>query len=226
MANAHHIVTVDVLLFTLLGGRLHACLIEREAQPFKGRHALPGTYVRNEDISFEAAARRVLADKVGIRVPYIEQLETFGGPDRDPRGWAASVAHYGLVPIGALAGAKVGANLRMVPAEAPGDLPFDHNLIIERGLERLRGKSTYTVLPAYLLPPTFVLSELHRVYEQVVGARIDSMRFRTNVVEQGLVEATGEMRKPERGAGRPAAVYRVAPRFATRQAFFLGKPGD
>lgn len=222
--EANHILTVDVLLFTLLAGRLHVCLIEREREPFAGRHALPGTYVRRSDRGFESAARRVLMEKVGIRVPYVEQLETFGGPDRDPRGWAASVAHYGLVPVGMLADARAEANLRMVPADAPGDLPYDHNRIVAKGLERLRNKSTYTVLPAYLLPEAFTMPELHRVYEQVTGARHDRSRLRTNLIEQGLVEPTEEIRKAGGSGGRPATLYKVAGMFATQQAFFLGRP--
>src|ERR1700757_1067919 len=88
------ILTVDVVLFTLLDGRLHVLLEKRDRAPFAGQPALIGVYIRTqEDKDTHAAARRALRDKIGMEVPYLEQLAAFSGPERDPRGWAAKVAH-------------------------------------------------------------------------------------------------------------------------------------
>lgn len=219
MPETRPILTVDVLLFTLVGERLHVALALRGREPFADRHALPGTYVRTEDADLAASATRMLADNLGLSVPHIEQLETFSGPDRDPRGWSASVAHYALVPAALLATAAPRARLVTVPAADPGALPFDHARMVARGVERIRNKSTYSALPAYLLPETFTLPELRTVYEQVTGLEFDAMRFRTNVLEQGLVrEADGVRRSP--GPGRPAQLYRVAGPLARDRTVF------
>src|SRR5262245_31930104 len=91
--------TVDVVLLTLRAGQLHVALLRRDREPFKDILALPGGYVHaDEDQDTLDAACRVLRDKTGIESPYLEQLATFSGAARDPRGWSLSVAYYALVP--------------------------------------------------------------------------------------------------------------------------------
>src|SRR5262249_22094689 len=94
------ILTVDVVPFTLRDGRLHVVLHRRPHAPHGGRLALIGGYVRPQEdaTTFEAAAR-VLRDKAGLAARLMEQLMTFSGDARDPRGWSLSVAYYGLMPI-------------------------------------------------------------------------------------------------------------------------------
>ena len=132
------IVTVDTVLFTLRDGALATLLQPRARAPHAGRLALVGGYVRPaEDSGTTAAAARILAEKAGLTEIYLEQLMTFAGPDRDPRGWSLSVAHYALVPESALAGAA--RDIQVLPLSEVPPLPFDHDAILEAALARLRG---------------------------------------------------------------------------------------
>jgi len=88
--------TVDVVLLTLKGGALCSLFVRRPELPFRGAFALPGGFVGMEE-DLESAATRVLATKCGLRGVFIEQLFTFGKPDRDPRTRVVSVAYYALV---------------------------------------------------------------------------------------------------------------------------------
>jgi len=203
------IATVDVALFTLRGGLLQVCLLRREAEPFAGHEALVGGYVhQEEDRDLEATAVRVLRAKVGVEVPYLEQLYTFSGRYRDPRGWSLSVAYYALVPEAHLDAALAAGRVATRAVDPLPDLPFDHPAIVAKALARLRGKATYSSLPAFLLPATFTLPELQEVYEQVMGVALDRSTFRRKVLEQGIVaEAPGT--RPAPGKGRPFQLYRL-----------------
>lgn len=209
------ICTVDAALFTLnREGALCVVLLRREKEPYAGQIALPGGFVHiDEDEDTEATARRVLRQKTGIDVPWLEQLYTFSGKVRDPRGWSVAVSYYALVPIERLEAetnqAYMIVNVDQVPA-----LPFDHNKVIAAALQRLRSKSTYSSLPVFLLPEeTFTLSELHDVYQKVLGATMDKAAFRRKIEDQKIItEAIGpDGRKLMRGgAHRPAQLYRLA----------------
>lgn len=201
-------VSIDVVLFTIRGGRLHVLIARRaaDARVFPGKFALPGGYVHvDEDQDLMATVRRVLKQKVGLTAPYLEQLATFGGAYRDPDGWSIAIAYYGVVPESYVE-PVLGQDVRLVPVDELPPLPFDHPEIVSTGVKRLRGKSGYSSLPAFLLPETFTLNELQEVYEQVMGVRLEKPTFRRKVEAQGFVEAIpGEMRG---GAHRPAQLYR------------------
>ena len=197
-------VSVDVALFTLVEGRLCVLLNRRLKEPYENAPALPGGYVHEqEDESTEDTARRVLRDKVGITAPYIEQLRSFSGKFRDPRGWSLSVAYYAVIPETHIS--TDGKSSILVAVDALPDLPFDHRKIIEAGVTRLRNKSSYSSLPMFLLPGTFTLRELLDVYECVMGISVDLQTFRRRMeVQNMIVPVEGAMRK---GQHRPAQLY-------------------
>lgn len=170
---------------------------------------MPGGFVRvDEDASTHEAARRILKDKSGTEASHLEQLATFSGPFRDPRGWSISVAYYALVPADELAAALEEDDVRIWPVGALPALPFDHREIIDTAVARLRSKSSYSSLPAYLLKGMFTMAELQRVYEEIVGEQLDRTSFRRNILAQGVVESVeGAVRK---GSHRPAQLYRRA----------------
>ena len=133
------IVTVDVVILTLEGEELKVLLTERDKGPFEGRLALPGGYVHtDEDADTESAARRVLKQKVDAGGFHMEQLQTFSGPARDPRGYSISVSYLALVPPSHL---PKGALL--MPVEEASGLAFDHDRIVQAGVDRLRRKAAY-----------------------------------------------------------------------------------
>jgi ADP-ribose pyrophosphatase YjhB (NUDIX family) len=206
------IVTVDVVLLTAKDGRLAAGLVRREAAPFKGRLALIGGYVHaDEDESTEATAARVLRQKTGLEGFFLEQLATFSGPSRDPRGWSVSVAYLALTPYARLEPVLArDPRLKVEPVETAKNLPFDHDAILGAALARLRGKGAYSTLPARLIDEPFTLTELQHVYEIALGVRrIDKSSFRRKLNELDLVEPA-EGRRTDTG-GRQAQLYRLKP---------------
>lgn len=215
LAIRHPIATVDVALFSLREGALCVLLSRRPRSPFAGALALPGGFVRTaQDVDTAATARRVICEKTAATVTHLEQLYTFSGRARDPRGWSISVAYYALVPEGDV-GLEEEEGAWLAPVSSLPALPFDHTSIVEAAVRRLRDKSAYSSLPTYLLAPQFTLAELQRVYEQVMGTALDRTTFRRNLLAQGVIEPVeGVVRG---GAHRPAQVYRRAQ--AELQAF-------
>jgi 8-oxo-dGTP diphosphatase len=204
-------VMVDTALFTIRDDRLCLILARRQEPPFAGVLALPGGFVHvEEDADTAMAARRVIRHKIGFDAPYLEQLFTFSGAARDPRGWSVSIAYYALIPSSLLDQSQVAEAL---PAEALPPLPFDHPQIVAYAVERLRSKATYSSLPAFLLPGTFTMNELHRIYEQTIGARLDKASFRHKILEQGIIEPLPEQFRI--GAHRPAQLYRLTSKALT-----------
>ena len=201
--------TIDLVMFALDADGLDVLLVRREAPPFEGGLALPGGFVHvQEDADLESAARRVLRDKTGVETPYLEQLMTFGGARRDPRGWALSVAYFALLSRDvAECAARSGLWRRLEGERVVEALAFDHADILAAAVRRLRDKVAYSTLPAHLLPPRFTLTDLQTVYEQLLGRGLDKSAFRKRMAELDFVEAIeGEQR---RGSNRPAQLYRL-----------------
>lgn len=198
--------TVDVVLLTLLDARLQVALLTRYRAPHAGRLALPGGFIHpDEDRDTGAAAERMLREKTGLTSPYLEQLATFGGPARDPRGWSISVAYFALVPATLLAQGH--ADLRWHPVDALPPLPFDHADIVAQAVARVRTKSQYSSLPVHLCGERFTLPQLQAVYEAVLGERLNKVSFRRRVEELDMLEPLpGEVAG---GAHRPAQLWRL-----------------
>ena len=207
------IATVDAVVLTLEGDALKVLLHRRPNDPFMGKWALPGGYIRTEsDADALAAIQRVLKEKTNTSGFYLEQLATFSGQDRDPRGWSVSISYLALVPRPKL---KVpdDENVMLVCVDSLPDLAFDHHQIITDALERLRGKGAYSTLPATFLGSDFTLSDLQHAYEVVLGRSLDPSSFRRKVITLGLVEETSNFRQVSNK--RPAKVYKMRGRGRT-----------
>lgn len=207
-------VTVDLVALTVRDDALQVLLVERAEEPFAGRRALPGGFVApHEDLP--AAARRKLADETGLRrIPgHLEQLASYGAPDRDPRMRVVSVAYLALapqLPDPRPGGGAAGAAWVPVAQALRAPLAFDHRRILADGLERARAKLEYTSLATAFCPPQFTVSQLRRVYEVVWGVALDPRNFHRKVTSTpGLLVETGD--SVVDGPGRPAALYRSGP---------------
>jgi ADP-ribose pyrophosphatase YjhB (NUDIX family) len=204
------IASVDLVIFAQSEGRLDLLLARRGNAPFAGDWALPGGFVHADtDIDLEAAARRVLRDKTGVETPYLEQLGTFGGAARDPRGWSLSVAYMALIVADGvtLRSGSGTTEAAWVAADTDIALAFDHRSILDAALARLRSKVEYSTLPAHLLPVAFTLGELQAAYEGILGRVLEKSAFRKRIAEADFVEPIpGEMR---RASNRPAQLYRL-----------------
>lgn len=199
--------TVDCVVFGFDDGELKVLLIQRALEPFKGKWALPGGFVRVEE-TIDAAARRELAEEAGLKNVFLEQLYTFGTVDRDPRERVVSVAHYALVKLSdhKVEAATDAANAEWFPVSELPKLAFDHAKIVEMALSRLQGKVRYQPIGFELLPPKFTLSQLQHLYEAILGAELDKRNFRKKVLGFGLLVALKETQMS--GRHRPAQLFR------------------
>ncbi|MET9950619.1 NUDIX domain-containing protein [Streptomyces sp. NPDC006339] len=228
-------VTVDLVVLTVRRHALCALVVKRGEAPFQGRWALPGGFVRADE-DLDAAAARELVEETGLCVhdpgapppvpgngAHLEQLATYGAPDRDPRMRVVSVAHLALAPDLPAPRAGGDANsARWAPVEEllgedggaepggepPVPLAFDHARILADGVERARSKIEYSSLATAFCPPEFTVGELRRVYEAVWGVALDPRNFHRKVTGTPgfLVPAGGTT---TRQGGRPAQLFRA-----------------
>jgi 8-oxo-dGTP diphosphatase len=197
--------TVDCVIFglDLEEETLKVMLIERDIEPFAGVWAIPGGFVRRGETLMEAATRE-LEEETGISGVFLEQLYTFGDPDRDPRGWVVDVAHYALVSpekhhVHAATDAR---SAQWFPVTSLPPLAFDHDEILATALARVRGKLTYAPIGFELLPQKFTIKQLQKLYEIVLGRTLDNRNFRKKIFAMDVLRELGEMQTgvPHRAA--------------------------
>lgn len=204
--------SVDVAIFTLREGSLQVLLVRRpdeEGEPFPGRWALPGGFVDiAKDKTLPDCALRKLREKTGVAAPYLEQLGSWGGAARDPRGWSTTHAFFALVASQELQDQQ-GAEWIEADAAVRKRLAFDHGEILAAAVARLRSKVEYTSLPAFLLAEPFTLPQLQHTYEVVLGRAVDKSAFRKRMLDGGFMEEAGMV---DGAFGRPAMGYRLIDR--------------
>ena len=215
------LVSADVALFSIGDGCLQVLLVQRAHEPAIGQWALPGAVLKPQiDRNLEATARRALRDKISIEVPYLEQLHTFAGADRDPRGWSLGVLHYALMPrdqVQAVVGRKV-ETVRWANADTEGRvLAFDHAEQLRAARSALRQRVREHALPLHLMPERFTLTQLQRVCEVILApgddesVTLDKGAFRRRFAgSPDIVEIPGQF---EGGAQRPAQLFSTAQGF-------------
>lgn len=215
------LVSANVALFSIGDECLQVLLVQRAQEPAAGQWALPGAVLKPDiDRDLEATARRALHDKISVEVPYLEQLHTFAGADRDPRGWSLGVLHYALLPrdqVQAVVRLKVEL-VRWANADTQGrDLAFDHVEQLRVARSALRQRVREHALPLHLMPERFTLTQLQRVCEVILApgegetVALDKGAFRRRFARSPeIVEIPGQF---EGGARRPAQFFRAAPGF-------------
>lgn len=198
-------VTVDIVVFSMKAERLNVLLIKRKYQPFRGKWALPGGFILPHEDILEAANRE-LKEETGVFASYLEQLYTFGKPKRDPRGQVVTVSYFALLNhVPELSPSTDAADSAWFPVYAHPELAFDHKEILTYAVERLRNKFEYTTASFTLLPEKFTLTELQRVYEEVLNKQLDKRNFRKKIISHDILIPTGELKKM--GSARPAELF-------------------
>lgn len=198
--------TADAVVFGLDEGELKVLLIRRGREPFAGRWALPGGFVQVGE-SPDAAVRRELGEETGLRRIFLEQLATFGEPDRDPREHVVTVAYYALVKQTdhQPASASDAADAGWFPVASPPALAFDHDRILAAALERLRAKLHYQPVGFELLPKHFPLRALQHLYESIWERPLDKRNFRKKLLAMGILRETNVLEEGVRH--RAARLY-------------------
>jgi 8-oxo-dGTP diphosphatase len=208
-------VTVDVVVLTIRDGELHVLLVRRGAEPHRGAWALPGGFVRSDE-DLRGAAVRELAEEAGLGPDvagvHLEQLGSYGAPDRDPRMRVVTVAYLSFAPELPLPVAGTdAAEAAWVPVGSLDRLAFDHDRILADGVERARSKIEYAPLATAFVGPEFTIAELRSVYEAVWGDRLHPGNFHRKVLSvPGFVESVGATTAHGGPRGGPRArLYRA-----------------
>ncbi|MDM8524644.1 NUDIX domain-containing protein [Desulfococcaceae bacterium HSG8] len=200
------VLAVDVVVFGIKKGVLILLVRKRTTDPFKDAPALPGVAVRIDE-TLEAAARRALRERAYLKDGiFLDQLGTFDGLYRDPRGRTVSVAYMGLCGK-----EKTDENMAWleVSSLSKGDLPFDHDMIVETATARLRGKLRYTNIAKGFLEDSFRIEELKGVYEAVLGCKINKTNFRNKLLKIRMIEQVRVLNEAVgKKGGRPPHLYR------------------
>ena len=208
-------VAVDLVILTLRAAKLHVLLVERGVEPYLGELALPGGFLNNAEEDILDAAHRELCEEANLDSPrlHLEQLGTYGAPDRDPRGRVISVAYLAIAPglPEPVAGTDA-AGARWEPVEEVLSgcvkLAFDHRRILVDGVERARTKLEYSALATAFCGDTFTIAELQQVYEAVWGVELDLRNFYRKIQGvPGFIVSAGTDRRTTKG--RPARLFRA-----------------
>lgn len=209
MINQNMACSVDPVIFSIIDSNLCILLLKRESNDeYNGFWCLPGGLIKPEiDNDIESAVCRVLKEKTDIDVNYFEQLESLGG-FRDPRMWTLTISYIALVDS-----AKIGLNKKNIKFFNVNELDnikigFDHNKIIDKGIQRLKNKVNYSNLPLYLLDDEFTLPDLQKVYEQILEQKLDKSSFRKKLFELEMVEEVTPKKYSYNGACRPSILYK------------------
>ncbi len=186
-------VLVNLVPFGLRDDRLQVLLASHPPSwEFPGESVAPGELL-------EQAAARLLGVLVDTHETYLDQLYTYGGPQRQ----GVSVVYFALVS----------AEAHLLPERKPAwfpvsalpDLAGDHPDILAYALRRLRYKLEYSAVGFHLLSAEFSLTELQHTYEIILGEQLDKRNFRRRMLQSGIIEITPRFRT---GDGRPARLYR------------------
>jgi 8-oxo-dGTP diphosphatase len=225
-------VTVDVVILTMSGGRLHVLLVRRGVAPFKGMWAIPGGFKRPTE-TLDEAAKRELAQETGVdSASLLTQFGAYGDPGRDPRMNVVTISYLAVLrEVGEIVAGTDAAEARLVPvSEALNgkiDLAFDHRQILLDAVERVRADLELTGIAAAFVGPTFTIAELRTVFEAVWGVQLDGANFRRSVVtEDGWVIPTGRRARPGAPGGKPAELFRAGRMWKYASPIRRSQPND
>jgi len=199
------LVAVDTVILAVIENKLNVLLIKIKYGPFVGKWGVPGGRVRIDE-TLDEAAKRELYEKTGMKDVYLEQLYSFGELKRDPQTRIVSVAYFALVNNKniKLKSTNKYEGIGWFPVDKLGKLAYDHNEIVNYALLRLKYKLEYTNVVYSLLPEKFTLSQLQKVYEIVLGEKLDKRNFRKKIFSLNLIKEAGR----ETGVPhRPSKLY-------------------
>jgi 8-oxo-dGTP diphosphatase len=200
-------VTADCVVFGLDQDDLKVLLIQRDFDPFEGYWALPGGFAVVGE-SIEDTARRELEEETGLKGLFLEQLYTFGEPERDPREHVITIAYFALTNLSAheVQAATDARNAAWFELDDVPQLAFDHNLILKTAYERLQGKIRYQPIGFELLPHKFTLRQLQQMYQKILDRRLDKRNFRKKILKMDILEELDEIETDV--AHRAARLYK------------------
>ena len=201
-------VAVDAIVFGYQNNQLYVLLIQQKFGTQESYWALPGGLVKNDE-SLQDAVKRELKEETNISVNYFEQLFTFGDDVfRDPRNRVISIAYFALVDSSKLK-AKADSDAEKAQWFKIDEIPplaFDHTIILNKGIERIKAKLTYEPIGFNLLSKEFLFSELENLYCTILEKEIDRRNFRKKILSFDIIEETDRFSPVK--SGRPAKLFK------------------
>lgn len=182
----HPSVTTDCIIFGFDGVRLNVLLIERGLEPFKGKWAFPGGFMKIDE-SAEEGALRELEEETGLQHVSIQQLQAFTSVDRDPRERVITIAFYSLVKLADVRGGDDAARAKWFPLDEIPPLAFDHEHILRVAFSRLKQQLHFEPIGFELLPEVFSMTELQNLYEAILEVKFDRRNFYNKITKLELL---------------------------------------
>ena len=181
------LVAVDCVIFGFDGENLKLLLVHRTIDPERNKWSLMGGFIQPKE-SPEDAAARILNRLTGLEGVFMEQLNAFGKPGRDPIERVISIVYFSLIDIHKY---KVQENDEYRPEwfllQDMPDLVFDHKDMVRSALKNLRYKAALHPILFELLPEKFTLPQLQALYTAVYDAEFDKRNFSRKVLSTGLI---------------------------------------
>ncbi|HMI04000.1 MAG TPA: NUDIX domain-containing protein [Pedobacter sp.] len=201
------LVAIDCIIFGFDGEQLKILLIKRSFQPEKGKWSLMGGFVAPDE-GISQAAERILTELTGLHDVYLEQLQSYGDPDRDPIERVVSVAYFALIDINKYQ-TQISNRYQAewIPINEAPALIFDHDLMVKDAKKRIRYKAALHPILFELLPLKFTIPQLQNLYEQVYQTPIDNRNFIRKVNSTDLLIKTLE--KDKSGSRKGAFYYKL-----------------
>lgn len=200
-------ITIDCCVFSFEKGYLEVLLVQHGQGISKGKWGLPGGWIKKEE-DIDVAADRLLSELTGVKDIYLEQVKTFGKPERFPLGRVITIGYYALinredfkVKAGFTASEAKWYRVKDIP-----DLIYDHNEILKASLNRLRGKVKRAPIGFNLLPEKFTLLQLMQLYTEILDVEMDKSNFRRKFLKMKLLQEAGG--KQTGVSHRAAKLYR------------------
>jgi 8-oxo-dGTP diphosphatase len=199
------LLAVDCIIFGFDGDALKILLIKRGFEPEKGNWSLMGGFVQ-ENESLDQASNRILKQLTGLEGVYLEQLHTFGQPDRDPIERTVSTAYFALLDIHQYE-TQISHNYHAewFPLKEIPKLIFDQQDMVQQAQKKIRYKAAMHPILFELLPERFTIPQLQTLYEQVFDATIDKRNFSRRVLATKLLIKLND--KDKAGSKRGAFYY-------------------
>ena len=204
----HPSVTTDCVIFGFDSLKLKVLLVERGIEPYKGRWAFPGGFLRIDEDA-ETGAMRELLEETGLKTAYVRQLHTFSAPQRDPRERVITIAYYALVQLSEVKAGDDAAKAQWFSLDNVPALAFDHDLILRTAINELRRQIHFEPIGFDLMDSQFTIPDLQRLYESILGVRFDRRNFMKKIVQSGVISECDEcIATPSpRHAGRTPKSY-------------------
>lgn len=201
----HPSVTTDCVIFGFDGGKLKVLLVERGLEPYKGRWAFPGGFVKMDE-SCEEGALRELEEETALKGTYVQQFHTYSNPNRDPRERVITVAFFALVRIQEVEAGDDANKAQWFAIDEVPQLAFDHDVILRDALKRLRERIHFQPIGFELLPEKFTMRQLQNLYEAILDVHFDRGNFSKKMLHFNILTPLEETVRPT--PKREARLYR------------------